>query len=214
MPVLSSRQPLVKDTNGNIITMETDHLKLWKEHFSLLLLHPPVPIDPSRIITAHSAATNNTCRLDPVTPLKTAALKKLNDCKAPGTCTFSVVMLKVDRDNMVQWLTCITNCVWVSEQLPNDCTQVLSSFSGNRRATNSAATTGASPSSPSQASSSLGSSSTMLFPPSEAVAAHNKPNSCQINLPPTIFLPFISLLKDFGSSTKIATFTSSLSTSR
>ncbi|KAI8484599.1 hypothetical protein Bbelb_377060 [Branchiostoma belcheri] len=40
------RSSLIKDTAGNILSSEEDCITRWREHFSQLLNHPPVPEDP------------------------------------------------------------------------------------------------------------------------------------------------------------------------
>ena len=37
---------LIKDRNGNILTTKDDCVERWREHFSSLLNHPPVPENP------------------------------------------------------------------------------------------------------------------------------------------------------------------------
>lgn len=80
-----TKSALAKDTNGNLITTETSCLDRWKEHFSFLLHHPPVPADPNLLATAKAAVPSNTCRTDLVTSEEIlATLGKINNRKALG----------------------------------------------------------------------------------------------------------------------------------
>lgn len=115
---------LVKDANGSLITTETDCLERWKEHFSHLLHHPPVPTDPRLVTAANSATPNPNCKTDPVTTNEVrVAIKTLKNRKAPGICAITAELLKEGGESMVQWLTHIINHVWVAEQPPTDWTR-------------------------------------------------------------------------------------------
>lgn len=115
--------------------------------------------------------------------MKTASLKKLNDYKAPGTCIkiFFVVIL-----NVVQWLICISNYVYMSEELPNDCTQGIVLFwkwRDNRLSSNHRNITLLSI--PGKIFTKI-----LLNQPLSTIkadAVYNKPDSCQINSLSTIF---------------------------
>lgn len=111
----------VKDSNGNLITTEANCLERWKEHFSLLLQNNNTPADPT-ILTA--ATTNKACCTDSITPGEVrAALRKLNNRKAPGICSVTAEMLKSGGNDIIQWLTNIFNQAWETEKLPTDWTR-------------------------------------------------------------------------------------------
>ncbi|CAH1242627.1 Hypp6909 [Branchiostoma lanceolatum] len=116
------RSFLIKDSTGNIISTEADCIHRWKEHFSQLLNHPPVPEDPTLAEEANATdGSNPDCLTAPVTPDEVkAALKKLKNGKAPGICNLTAEMLKAGGDHMIQWLTQIINHVWILEKLPDD----------------------------------------------------------------------------------------------
>ena len=110
---------LVKDTSGNILSDELKCIGRWKEHFSQLLNHPPVPEDPT--LNSISAVPNPDCDLSPVTPAEVKfALQKIKNNKAPGICSITAEMLKAGGNNLILWLTQIINHVWVLETLPDD----------------------------------------------------------------------------------------------
>ena len=113
---------LVKDGAGEVLTTEHDCINRWKEHFSQLLNHPPIPEDPILTHTANTASIiNPDCDTTPVSLAEVkAALKKLKNSKAPGICTITAEMLKAGGDNMSLWLTEIINHVWIHERLPDD----------------------------------------------------------------------------------------------
>ncbi|KAL1276258.1 hypothetical protein QQF64_035881 [Cirrhinus molitorella] len=97
---------LVKDSDGNIIMTKANCLKRWKEHFSLLLQYNTTPADPTTLVAANAAAPSDACSTDPVTPMEVrAALKRLNNRKAPGICAITAEMLKSGGDSIVEWLT-------------------------------------------------------------------------------------------------------------
>ncbi len=115
---------LVKDSNGNLIVTEANCLERWKEHFSLLLQHGTSPADPAISLAANAVALSTACSIDPVTPEEVrAALKKLNNRKAPGICAITAEMLKSGGESIVEWLTHIFNEVWETERLPSDWTR-------------------------------------------------------------------------------------------
>ncbi|CAH1233298.1 Hypp676 [Branchiostoma lanceolatum] len=116
------RSFLIKDSSGNIISTEADCIHRWKEHFSQLLNHPPVPEDPTLAEEANATdGSNPDCLTAPVTPDEVkAALKKLKNGKAPGICNLTAEMLKAGDNHMIQWLTQIINHVWILEKLPDD----------------------------------------------------------------------------------------------
>ncbi|CAH1271086.1 ZNF195 [Branchiostoma lanceolatum] len=98
------RSFLIKDSTGNIISTEADCIHRWKEHFSQLLNHPPVPEDPTLAEEANATdGSNPDCLTAPVTPDEVkAALKKLKNGKAPGICNLKAEMLKAGGDHMIQ----------------------------------------------------------------------------------------------------------------
>ncbi|KAL1268493.1 hypothetical protein QQF64_033856 [Cirrhinus molitorella] len=101
---------LVKDSDGNIIMTEANCLKCWKEHFSLLFQYNTTPADPTILVAANAAAPSDACSTDPVTPVEVrAALKKLNNRKAPSICAITAEMLKSGGDSIVDLLTHIFN---------------------------------------------------------------------------------------------------------
>ncbi|KAI8486243.1 hypothetical protein Bbelb_359590 [Branchiostoma belcheri] len=116
------RSSLIKDTAGNILSSEEDCITRWREHFSQLLNHPPVPEDPDLKDAADAADDSNTdSPTPPVTPDEVrTALRKLKNGKAPGICKITAEMLKAGGDHIVKWLTEIINHVWIQERLPED----------------------------------------------------------------------------------------------
>ncbi|KAI8494385.1 hypothetical protein Bbelb_276110 [Branchiostoma belcheri] len=105
------RSSLIKDTAGNILSSEEDCITRWREHFSQLLNHPPVPEDPDLKDAADAADGSNTdSPTPPVTPdeIRTA-LRKLKNGKAPGICKITAEMLKAGGDHIIKWLTQIIN---------------------------------------------------------------------------------------------------------
>lgn len=94
------KSSLVKGSAGVVLTTEEDCIHRWKEHFSQLLSHPPVPEDISLTQEANTArATNPDCDIIPVSLNEVkAALKKLKNSKAPGICSITAEMLKTGGD--------------------------------------------------------------------------------------------------------------------
>ncbi|KAI8510935.1 hypothetical protein Bbelb_118510 [Branchiostoma belcheri] len=121
-PLKKRRSSLIKDTAGNILSSEEDCITRWREHFSQLLNHPPVPEDPDLKDAADAADDSNTdSPTPPVTPDEVrTALRKLENGKAPGICKITAEMLKAGGDHIVKWLTQIINHVWIQERIPED----------------------------------------------------------------------------------------------
>lgn len=118
------KSSLVKDTHGNIISIESDCIARWQEHFSQLLHHPPVPLDPDLTNAASEVSSDEDDAVDPVTLEEVSlALKSLKNNKAPGICAITAEMIKAGGDCMLRWLTHIINHVWVTELLPSDWTR-------------------------------------------------------------------------------------------
>ena len=115
----------IKDTNGNLLTTECETIDRWREHFHLLLNHPPVPPDPHLAEESNNnSIPNPACRVDPVTEAEVvAAMKKRRNSKAPGICGITAEMLKAGGATIVQWMTRIINHIWVLEELPEDWTR-------------------------------------------------------------------------------------------
>ncbi|KAL1246814.1 hypothetical protein QQF64_034817 [Cirrhinus molitorella] len=68
------------------------------------------PADPTILMAANAVAPSDACSTDRVTPVEVkAALKKLNNRKAPGICAITAEMLKSGGDSIVEWLTHIFN---------------------------------------------------------------------------------------------------------
>ena len=119
----SRSNTLIKDRNGAVLTTEDECLARWKEHFSELLNHPPVPENDAlnADVNNNRPADNPDCNTEPVTSAEVrAALTKLKNAKAPGICGITAEMLKYGGNNMILWLTDIINHVWVYETLPDD----------------------------------------------------------------------------------------------
>ena len=116
------RTTLIKDSQGNVLSTETECIARWKEHFSELLNHPPVPDNPDLIADANNnTAPNPQCETSPVTANEVRnALKKLKNFKAPGVCGITAEMIKHGGNTIVLWLVEIINWVWVHNTLPND----------------------------------------------------------------------------------------------
>ena len=114
---------LIKDSNGHLLSTKEDCLERWREHFSSLLNHPPVPDDPylDSELNKNAAGANENCLLTPVTQDEvSSALKKMKSWKAPGICGITAEMLKAGGETMVLWLVDIINHVWVQGRLPDD----------------------------------------------------------------------------------------------
>ena len=115
------RSTLIKDSDGRVLSTETECTSRWREHFSDLLNHPPVPDDPVLSADANNSITQQDCQTGLVTAAEVrAAMKKLKNFKAPGVCGITAEMLKQGGNNIILWLVEIINWVWINNTLPND----------------------------------------------------------------------------------------------
>ena len=83
----------VKDTNGNLVSSETEKLECWKEHFQTIL-NRPEPTETAQIPEAEEDVDVNTDQ--PMLEEVKMAIKVMGNGKAPGSDGVTAEMLKVE----------------------------------------------------------------------------------------------------------------------
>ncbi len=112
----------LRDTQGNLLTMNDQKLERWTEYFDGLLNQQP----PSSI---HSPSTPKSALkirdTPPELPEIKESIKMLKDGKAPGLDNIHPEMLKVDLDLMAKLLQPILSEIWTKEEIPQQWKQGL-----------------------------------------------------------------------------------------
>ena len=115
-----SKNYLIENLNGNILTTEAECLDCWAKHFPQLLNHPPPQGNDDLLNKPASNDYTDTC-IWPVTEAEVAAtLKHLKNGYSPDVCCIMAELRKAGGASLNHWLVHIINEVWIREELPDD----------------------------------------------------------------------------------------------